>query len=676
MLEKFFDPKSVAVIGASGNKNKVGYSLVANLLIAGRKREIYPVSIKEKEILGIPAFASVQDISAEIDLAIIAVRADIVPQILEECGKKKIPNVIIISSGFKEMGQAGKELEEQISKIAQNFDISLLGPNCLGVIDTGSDLNASFAVQKPLSGGIAFLSQSGALGTSLIDWANGQGVGISKFISLGNEAQLTEIEFLEYLEKDCDTYAILMYLENIKNGPKFIETVSRITPKKTVVIIKAGMGSHGNLAAMSHTGALAPDASVFISSCKQAGAVTVSSLRAFFHLVKILPQVKDLRSPIQRLIILTNGGGPSVVAADLIDRSKSLSLIALSEDTKEKLRQVLPPMAAIGNPVDIIGDALAERYDKALEILCEEENTDGIMVILTPQMMTEVEATAKVFAKYKNNKKIFPVLIGGSSVAAGRDELIRSGMAYFTFPRDVVESLDYLARGVPKIKSPYGHHGDLAEPVSASGQMMEFGNALNLLSGYDISISGKFITRKEDLESTLRECGDGPYAMKAISANIIHKTDMGAVRLNISNLEEAGIVWEELWNKFVHLEGILIQKMEAGKEVIIGMKRDNTFGPTLIFGLGGILAEVIKDIIMRIAPIGKEEAIKMMQEIKGIKILQGMRGEPPINFDLLAEILVNLSRLAVDHPEIKEIDLNPVLATNTSATIVDARVMI
>ena len=661
-LEKFFNPKSVAVIGASSDKNKVGYALIKNL--SGTSRQIYPINLEHKEI------------PENVDLAIIAIKAEAVPQALIDCGNKKIQNVIIISSGFKEIGSSGALLEEKISAIAAQYEIILLGPNCIGVIDTKNDFNASFSMQKPLRGNIAFLSQSGALGTALIDWANGQGVGLSKLISLGNEAQLTEIEFLEYLEKDPETSAILMYLENVKNGPKFFETVGRITPKKPVVIIKAGMGSHGNLAIRSHTGALAPEASVFISACKQAGAVTVSSLRAFFHLIKTLPQVLDLKTPVQRLIILTNGGGPSVVAADLIDRSHSLSLVVLSESTKEKLRKVLPAMAAVGNPVDIIGDALAQRYDKALEILCEEENADGIMVILTPQMMTEVEATAKVLAKYKNNKKIFPVLIGGSSVAAGRAELIKSGMAYFTFPRDVVESLDYLARGAAKIKSPYGHHGDFTESVSGGGKMMEFGNALNLLSEYGISVSGKFINKKEDLADALQSCGDGPYVIKAISSSIVHKTDAGAVVLNIKNYEEAAEVWEKLWNKFVHLEGILIQKMTTGREVIIGMKRDITFGPTLIFGLGGILAEAIKDIIMRIAPIEKDEVLKMMHEIKGIKILQGIRGKPPINFDLLADIILNLSRLTTEHPEIKEIDLNPVMATDTSATIVDARIMI
>lgn len=675
-LDKFFNPQKIAVIGASNDQNKVGYSLVKNLL-DGQGRNIYPVTLSEKEILGLPAFASVLDVPDQIDLALIAIRADAVPEALADCGLKGIKNVIVVSSGFKEAGPKGEELENKITEVAREYDISLLGPNCLGVINAQNNLNASFSNQKPLPGKIAFLSQSGALGAGLVDWANGQGVGLSKLVSLGNEADLTEIEFLEYLENDPDTSAVFMYLENVKDGTKFMETLSRITRKKPVVVIKAGMGSHGNLAVRSHTGALAPEPEVFVAACKQAGAVTVSSLRAFFHLVKTLPQVWDASSPVQRLIILTNGGGPSVVAADLIDRSCSLSLSVLPEETKEKLREVLPPMAAIGNPVDILGDALAERYDRALEILVKDENTDGVLVIITPQMMTEMKETAEVLAKYKSLKKIFPILPGGSSMHEAREELIRRGMTYFTFPRDVVESLDYLARGAAKIKSPYGHHGETAAPVVR--EMIEYGEVFNLLSQYGLNVSGKFLQRKEDLAGALRECGEGPYAMKAFAKFLVHKTETGAVRLNIKNLEEAETVWEELWQNPSadgQLDGILVQKMEKGREVIIGMKRDNTFGPALVFGLGGVLAEAIKDTSVRIAPIGKAEALQMMREIKGLKILEGLRGEPPVNFDLLADIVVGLSRLSLEHPEIKEIDLNPVMATDTSATIVDARVMV
>lgn len=679
-LEKFFNPKSVAVIGASSDKSKVGYAFMSNLLqktpeaenVANRK--IYPVTLNEKNILGLPVFNSVLDIPDEIDLAIIAVRAEIVPKILTDCGQKNIRNAIVISSGFKETGFTGAELENQISEIAKEYNIALLGPNCLGVIDAKNNLNASFAGQKPLSGKIAFLSQSGALGTALIDWSLNEGIGFSKFISLGNESQLTETDFLEYLENDSDTSAILMYLETLNNGPKFMEVLSRVTTKKPVVIIKAGMGAHGNLAAMSHTGALAPQSDVFIAACKQAGAVTVSSVRGFFNVIKVLSQTTQMVAPLQRIIILTNGGGPSVIAADLIDRSKSLSLVTLSNDTKEALRKVLPPMAAIGNPVDIIGDALADRYEKSLQILSEAEDTDAILVILTPQMMTEAKKTAKVLSKFKDKINIFPVFIGGKSMEAGRKEFIKSSLSCFDFPRDVIESLDYLAKNAPKNKSPLHRSEDFKHQ---DGEMMSFTYMQNLLSEYGISISGKFLTKKEDLEDTLRELGEGPYAMKAISKQAVHKTETGAVRLNISNLEEASWIWEELWTTIPAVEGIVVQKMEKkGREVIIGMKKDNTFGSAIIFGLGGIFAEAIKDTTIRVAPFGKEEALKMMRDIKGIKILQGLRGEPSVDFEMLSQIIVNLSRLTLEHPEIKEIDLNPVIATEDSAIIVDARVMI
>lgn len=673
-LENFFNPRSVVVVGASSDPQKVGFALISNL-IKNPKRKVYPVTLSEKRVVGIKAFSSVLEIDEPLDLAIIAVRADVVPNILAECGEKNIPNAIVVSSGFKESGQNGRELEELISQIAKEKNITLLGPNCLGVIDVKNQLNASFSGKEPLLGKLAFVSQSGALGTAIIDLALDEGVGFSKFISLGNEAQLTEIDFLEYLENDPETSAILMYLENLNNGSKFLETVKRITTKKPVVIIKAGMGSHGNLAVQSHTGALAPQAAIFVAACKQAGAITVSSVRGFFNITKILSQIGGRLEPIQKIIILTNGGGPSVVAADLIDRSKSLSLISLSEEKKEALRQVLPPMAAVGNPVDIIGDALAERYDKALEILSEIKEADAIIVILTPQMMTEAEATAKILAKYKDKKIIFPVFIGSSSIHSGRDELIKAGLSHFIFPRDVIDALDYLARGAAKPSFSLVHNMTQVG-ITGVGQMMDFSKAADLLAQYNIFIKGKFIWKKEDLQNALSTCGNGPFAMKAVSSSLIHKTEIGAVRLNIKGIEEANMIWEELWQKFIQLEGILVQKMEKGREMIIGLKKDATFGSAIIFGLGGIYTEALKDTVMRIAPIEKEEALKMMQEIRGIKILQGLRGSLPVNFDLLADIIVNLSKLAIDHPEIKEIDLNPVMATENSATIVDARVMI
>jgi acetyltransferase len=505
----------------------------------------------------------------------------------------------------------------------------------------------------------------------MLDWAIDEGVGFSKFISLGNEVQLSEIDFLKYLADDTDTNAILVYLEEVKDGTEFMNVLRSITPKKPVIILKAGVSNYGASAIMSHTGSLAPEASIFTAACKQAGAIVVSTLPEFFNISKLLSLGVSTNTPIQRLVVLTNGGGPSVVAADEIDLSHSLSLVELDENVKNDLRKVLPPMAAVGNPIDMIGDSPAERYGEVLDILCDLENIDGIIVMLTPQKMIDVEATAKLLAKYKEKKKLFPVFLGGPSIQTGRAELMQSGLVNFIFSKDIVDGLDSLANNAPKLESK-----KIAAPNAPALSQMAFSDASKLLGSYNIFIDGKFVAKKEDLADAISACGDGPYAMKAISTSIVHKTDAGAVKLNISNLEEAVSIWEEMENKFNPIEGILIQKMAKGREVIIGIKKDVTFGPTILFGLGGILAEAIKDTALRVAPIGREEALKMMQEIKGIKILQGMRGEKSVNFGALADIIVNLSHLAIDHPEIKEIDLNPAICSGDSAVIVDARIMI
>jgi acetyltransferase len=697
-MDNFFNPKSVAVIGASNDESKVGFSLTSNIL-AGKKRAVYPVTLNESEVCGIPAFKSVLDVPTDIDLAVIIVRADIVPEVLTECGKKGIKNIIIISAGFKEIGEEGKKLETEISQIAAEYKISLLGPNCLGVISTQNDFNASFAARKPLSGKIAFLSQSGALGAAVLDWAVDEGIGFSKFVSLGNEAQLTEIDFLKYLIDDNDTNAVLLYLEKVDAGVEFMRLLKELTLKKPVAILKAGVSNYGASAIMSHTGSLAPESKIFIAACKQAGAMIVSSMSEFFNIAKMLSFGVGTNPPVQNLVIVTNGGGPSIIAADEVGLSKSLSLVNFDESIKEKLRKVLPKTASVRNPIDVIGDATPERYKDVLDILCTVEEVEGIIVILTPQKMTDIKHIAELLSTYKDKKKIFPLFIGGPTVKIGNEFLTQFGMMHFHFSRDIVEALDILASVLGRTRNNFAkslNPYDLTqanknaprfgfEDFSVSSQsqnlsQMPFSEMQKIFNEFNLNIEGKFISKKEDLENTLRELGEGPYVMKAISKEAVHKTDAGVVKLNIKNFEEARVVWEELWtNQKVqgNVEGVLVQKMETkSREVIIGMKRDSSFGPTILFGLGGIFTEVLKDTILRIAPIEKSEALKMMQEIKSIKILQGLRGESPINFDMLADIIVNISKLSLAHPEIKEIDLNPVMATENSAIIVDARAMI
>lgn len=672
-LQKFFDPASVAVIGATEDKNKVGYSLVWNLL-KGKPRNIYPITLDKDKILGLKAYRSVLEVSDKIDVALIAVRAAFVPQTLVECGKKKVPFAAVISAGFKEIGEDGKKLEENIKKIAQKYKISLLGPNCLGIINSASDLNASFAAEKPLDGGISFISQSGATGAAMLDWSRKTGVGFSKFVSLGNEAGLTELEFLEYFAGDKDTKALLVYLEKVTDGQKFMELSRKITRVKPMVVIKAGRSPRGSAAVMSHTGSLTPVGAVFTTACRECGVITVESLREFFNLAKIF-QI-GIYKPLRHLAILTNGGGPSVIATDLIDLSRSLELVELSRVAQNALRKVLPPMAAVGNPVDVIGDAGSKRYDDALKILTAQKNIDGIIVILTPQMMTDAEAVANVLLSYRGRKPIIPVFMGGFSIERGLAALRNGGLSNFNFPKDAVEALDTLSSTTKKTVKPATEKNAAQNP-----KMAGFPQTLKLLARYGIKIPGILVRREKELPAAFKKFKNKPLAMKIISPDIVHKTDVGGVRLNVKTIEEAAKAWGGIVRsaksgaRKAKIHGVFVQPMAEGKEVIIGMKRDATFGPVIVFGLGGIFVEALKDTSMRVVPVSPTEAMKMIGEIKGYKILRGLRGEKPVNMNALAKIISAVSKLSLARSEIKEIDLNPIMAGTKNTIVIDARIL-
>lgn len=679
-LNNFLDPKSVAVIGASNDKNKVGYALVSNLL-NGTKRNIYPVSISEKEILGLKAYPSIKDIDGNIDLALIAVRADIVPSIMEECAAKKIQTVVIIAAGFKEAGQAGVDLEKKVAEIARKNNIALLGPNCLGTIDAQANFNASFAPSTPKKGHIAFLSQSGALGTAVLDKAIAEGIGFSKFISLGNEAILSEIEFMEYLKHDPDTKAILMYVEQLSNGSEFMKLATEITKQKPIVLIKAGRSARGQQAVMSHTGSLAPEDKVFSAACKQSGIIVVESIREFFNMAKLFEL--GIYKPLQKLIVLTNAGGPAVITADIVDLSRSLSMAEISNETKEQLKKVLPPMAGLNNPVDIIGDALSARYEAALQILVEEKDVDAIITLLTPQMMTETESTAQLLVKFNTKKPIIPIFIGGPSVLKGLVALNDGGLISFAFPKDAIEALDNIAQGAKKNKKEISLESlQTNKELLPSLKMMSFDKMNALFGEYGLTVAGVLVKEKSDLEAAMKKIAGDTYILKVMSPDVVHKSDMGAVKLNIKTIEEANKAWDEMLSSVKEkkpdatIEGVLVQTMTVGKEIIIGMKRDSVFGPAILFGLGGIFTEALKDTSLRIAPVSNEAALEMSQEIHGTNILSGLRGEKSVNFEKLSEIITKISKLSIEHPEIKEIDLNPVMVRPDGADIVDARIMI
>jgi acetyltransferase len=681
-LNNFFIPKSVAIIGASSDKSKVGYALMANLSqytsldsARDKSRKIFPISLDETEILGHKTYKSLDEIQDAVDFAVIAIKADFVPDIVRQCAKCGIKNIAVISAGFKEMDEHGADLEKEIAQIAKENNIALLGPNCLGSLDCHSGLNATFAPNIPRAGKITFISQSGALGTAIIDKAVEEGIGFSKFVSLGNEASLDEIDFLQFIKDDTETEFVMMYLEKISNGPKFLTLAKEITKTKPIVVIKAGRGASGQKAVMSHTGSLASDDLVMRQAFHQAGIIVADSIRQFFNIAKLFSL--GIKKPLTELVILTNAGGPAVITSDLIDLSKSLSLCKIDENEKAELKKVLPPMAGLNNPIDIIGDALSPRYDSALKIL-KHDSYQAIIVLVTPQMMTDDDKIAEVIANHSKNKILLPVFIGGQEVQKGIEVLKQNNLVNFDFPVDVVEALDKLALNQKKALT----ENTIAQEHSSSGTMLSYEKTMKLLKDHGIVMKGILAKEKNDLREAMTKLGGDSFSLKVISKSVIHKTDMGAVKLHIKTLDEAEKAWDSMLASVLKIkpdadiEGMVIQPMAVGKEVIIGMKRDSTFDSTILFGLGGIFTEALKDTSFRVAPVTKEMALEMMHEIRGVNILSGLRGDKSVDFHKLANIIVSISDIAMSHPEIMEIDLNPVMAGADKTEIVDVRVMV
>ena len=684
-LNNFFIPKSVAIIGASSDKNKVGYALMANLSqytsldsARDKSRKLFPISLIEPEVLGHKTFRSLDEIDSDIDLAVIAIKADFVPDIVRQCAKRSIKNIAVISAGFKEMDEHGANLEKEIATIAKENGIALLGPNCLGTLDCHSGLNATFAPNIPPKGKIAFISQSGALGTAIIDKAIDEGLGFSKFVSLGNEASLNEIDFLQFIKDDPETEFVMMYLEKISNGPKFLELASQISKTKPIVVIKAGRGASGQKAVMSHTGSLASDDLVMRSAFKQSGIIVADSIRQFFGIAKLFSI--GIKTPPTELVILTNAGGPAVITSDLIDLSNSLSLATIDEGDKAELKKLLPPMAGLNNPIDIIGDALSDRYESALKILSANSKYQAILVLITPQMMTDDANIAQVISKYSKEKVLLPIFIGGQEVQKGIEVLKQNNLINFAYPVDVVEALDKFAQK-GKAKKDVPHPFEVSKMADSSGSMLSYQETIKLFADYGLHFEGIFLKEKDDLREAFSKLKGDSFILKAIGPQIVHKTELGAVVMDIHNLEQAENTWDNMLANIqskipnLKLEGMVFQPKAHGKEIIIGMKKDRVFGPTIVFGLGGIFTEAIKDTSLRIAPIDKDQAREMIQEIKGFKILNGLRGEKSVDLDALSDLISKISKLVTDHPEIEELDLNPVMVRADGYSLVDVRVV-
>jgi acetyltransferase len=679
-LEKFFNPKSVAVIGASSDRGKIGYEILKNILDAGFKGKVYPVNLKSKKILGLSVYTSVLNVTGDIDLAIVVIPANFVNPVLIECGEKGIKNVIVISSGFKEIGKEGAVLEKEMKEISAKFDMQILGPNCLGIADSSNKLNASFARSMIKKGSLAFVSQSGAIVSAILDWANLNEIGFSKFVSLGNKSVVSEVEVLNYLKNDNSVSAIFAYLEDIKGGKEFMKIASEIVLKKPLIVIKPGTSESSKKAMQSHTGALSGNEKGIELAFAGSGVVRVQNMQQLFNLVKFFSRYQGLSG--NRIAVLTNAGGPGVIATDELERN-GLRLAKLGSETKKLLALKLTKGANINNPVDVLGDAKEDRYKAALEVLAKDKNIDGILVILTPQAGTEIEKTAKAISDFaKNNKKPIAVnFAGGEMIAKSFAMLSRSGVANYG---DFSEAIYALGKAYEYEKNKKNAVEYLKGLNSKSIKKAEMGNiknlsfidSLNLINQYGIDIVPTVVAFSPEEAVTVAERVGYPLVMKIFSDTITHKTEVAGVKVGIKDRLEVKEYFEKVKKILGNdLKGMAIQPMIKGQEIILGVKKDPNFGHMIMFGLGGIYAEIMKDVSFRLAPLNHEEALKMISEIKSFKILDGYRSLPKVDIEKIADALVGISNLVSDYPKIEELDINPIIADEKGYKAVDVRII-
>jgi acetate---CoA ligase (ADP-forming) len=693
-LDPLFSPKSIAVIGASNREGSVGRAAFTNILLNEYTGTVYPVNPKEHSISGVRAYPSVLDLPEAVDLAVVIVPASIVPTVVEESGKRGAKGLVIISAGFKEVGADGAELERQVCAIAQKYSMRVVGPNCLGVInaDPSVRLNASFASGMPAEGSIAFASQSGALGEAVLDYASGENIGFSKFISMGNKADVNENDILEYLRTDSMTKVILLYLEDIIDGRKFVDTVSRVTEEKPIIAVKAGVSPEGAKAASSHTGALAGSDEAYNAILKQSGVIRVESIIDLFDYARAF--AKQLLPRGNRVAIITNGGGPGIMATDASVKY-GLQIAQFSETTKNKLRAGLPKEASVNNPIDLIGDAQADRYELALGAL-SDDNVDCGLVLLTPQAMVDLKKVAETIASVgpKSGKTILASLLGLGDVTPAVEVLESNSVPNYSFPESAVRALAAMSeykgwkdRPRTQIRN---FDVDLVQAKKIIARAKQAGltnlsqtDALSLLSAYGLpAIKTEFATTRQQAVSFAKKIGL-PVAMKIVSPDVVHKIDIGAVKLDLNTDQEVGGAFDEILRNVkastpsARIEGVLLQNyVTGGTETIIGIHRDPKFGPLLMFGLGGIYVEVYRDVSFRLAPIRELGAKNMIQQIRGGKILEGFRGQPPRDIEAVAECIERLSQLAMDLEEVQELDVNPLLVFQKGCKAVDARVII
>ncbi len=689
-LESFFNPKSIAVVGVSDNPTKLGAVVFNNILTADFKGDLFAVNPKcdGQTLYGKPCVASVAQLPEPIDLVVILVPAKVTESVIDDCIANGTKNISIITAGFGEVGE--KDLEKRIAQKCLDNGINLLGPNCLGHIATFNNVNASFG-GIPTRGNVAFISQSGAYCSAIMDWAEEKGIGFSHFISIGNKALMGEDTLLDALQDDPNTKAFVFYLESMKNGKAFLKVLKKVSDTKPCVIMEPGKSSKAQAASLSHTGSLAPNYRVLEIALQEAGAIQAYNDRELFGLLEILEYANHNEFD-GKVAVLTNAGGVGVLTSDLCEEA-GLDLARPSDETVEKLRAALTPEASVGNPIDVIGDAKADRYENALRILCESGEYKNILVLLTPQRVTDpvgtAEAIVRVAPEYKN-VNIYCVFVGGTKVAEGLQILSANRILNYEYPNDVVRLLGLLKAQMPYRgkKLPTAQVNEVPENIKkAVADAKEAGLAslpqqtVNMIMdhyGIDYPKSGNFTDKNEAL-AFCRNIFPKSVVLKLSAPDALHKTEMKGIYLNICDDASFNEAWDGLWGSIekFQLKGasVLIQEMiTKASETIIGVNSDKNFGRVMVFGTGGIYTEVMRDTAMRILPADDFDA--MIKETKIGTIINGVRGEAPKAVGPLIECLKKVQQLVLEIPEITSIDGNPVLVTSDRAVVVDFKMLL
>lgn len=698
-LSQFFTPKSVAIVGASEREDSVGYRLLLNMQQAGFAGNLYPVNNKRESLLGLKAYADLIAIPEVVELVVIATPAATVPGIVHQCGEKGVTSVIIITAGFGELGEEGKRLQQEVLAIAHHYNIRFIGPNCLGVIRPSGNLNATFADGIVKDGNLALLSQSGAICTAILDWAESQDIGFSTVVSMGGAADIDFGEVLDYLATDNQTTGILMYVEGIQDARRFLSGLKAAARLKPVILIKSGRHEAGCKAAMSHTGAMVGGDSVFDAAIARAGVVRVYSINELFSAARVLANNYVVNN--DRLAIITNAGGPGVMSTDRIE-DVGVKLAELSADSIEALNKVLPTHWSHANPVDILGDASAERYQQALEICLNDEQIDGILVILTPQAMTHPERVAQciIDGAQTTNKPVLASWTGGVRVLEGRKLFANSKVAHFSTPEVAVDAFSFLAKYhqnqilLKQIPSPFDAQAiaDVAgarliiETVLAEArQILTAQESKAILAAFHIPTNPTIKVASAMDAMVAAETLGFPVVLKINMTEFSHKSDIGGVRLNINSVQEVSRHFLEMETAIkqsypdINTVGMTVEPMfhsSSGREILIGVVRDPVFGPAISVGLGGTMVEILKDNAVALPPLNAYMVEQMLAKTKAAKYLQRFRQMPAANNQALTDVLLKISSLVSELPEILELDINPLIVDEHGAIAVDARIKV